>query len=227
MERSISKKVLTTAIHVLLLLSFSGCVLVTEPIALFTDTPMPDDFIIPNTATSEKTADTATTIPSETAVVETSTPIGTNTPQPTKTFTPLPTKTFTAVPTRTPYPYALQAGSPVYIENFAYPEAGCDWIGVAGQVFGKGGQPQANLVIVVKGWYGGVKNEIVAVTGTVAGDIYGPGGYEAVVGGAPKATQKTLSIQVFDLDGNALTKITQFDTYDACDKNLIIINFSQ
>ena len=102
-----------------------------------------------------------------------------------------------------------------------------DWIGVAGQVFGTDGEPKTNLVVVVRGWFGGVKNEVVAVTGTVAGDIYGPGGYEAVIGDAPQATQKQLSIQVFDLDGHPLTAITRFDTYDACDKNLIIINFSQ
>jgi len=221
MDRPLKIEIVLSLISIFILIFIPGCVLLSEPTPLPTTvTPTPNAIIVPNTATPEKPIVTATVFFSDT-------PETTETTLPTKTYTTEPIKTSTSTPSPTPYPYALQTGSPAYIENYAYPEAGCNWVGVAGQVFGSDGAPQTNLVVIVKGWYGGKKNEIAVLTGTVQGDVYGPGGYEALVGDTPQATQKQLSIQVFDLDGNPLTSETKFDTYNACDKNLIIINFSQ
>ena len=227
MDRPFKIEIVLSMIYIFLLIFIPGCVLITEPTTLpATVTPTPDAIIVPDTATPEKPIVTATVSFLDTPETEV-TPEITETTLPTNTYTTEPAKTSTSTPSPTPYPYALQTGSPAYIENYAYPEAGCNWVGVAGQVFGSDGAPQTNLVVIVKGWYGGKKNEIAVLTGTVQGDVYGPGGYEALVGDTPQATQKQLSIQVFDLDGNPLTSETKFDTYNACDKNLIIINFSQ
>ena len=217
----------------------SGCILAYEP------TPLPLTAtvrvtVVPNTATvlptiivPSKTAlatltpiasPTNTSIPTKTA---TSAPSPTNTSVPTKTATskPSPTATFTLTPTA--LPYSLQPGTPAYIKNFAYPAKGCNWIGAAGQVFGADGKPQLNLVVVVKGVYGGKPIEMIGVSGTIAGDIYGPGGFEVQIGSTPLPTKGQLSIQVFDLEGNPLTDAVVFDTYSDCGRNLIIVNFSR
>jgi hypothetical protein len=210
----------------------NGCILIEEPTAQpATATATPEDIIIPDTATPQTTAiiETATALPSDTPAADTPVPSATPLPSATATNTATATQTATLIrtPTPTPLPYSLQPGSPAYISNFAHPQAGCNWIGVAGQVFGPQGVPQTNLVVVVEGLYGGKVINAVGVTGTVAGDIYGPGGYEVAFSNTLLATQGMLSAQVFDLSGNPLTEAITFDTYSSCAKNLIIINFSQ
>ncbi len=219
----------------------SSCILVLEPTPV-PETVVPTETVVSMTATlaPSSTAVTNTVIPSATyTLTKTATPTQTYTATPSRTATATntATATWTATPTRTPtatrtpsatsMPYRLQQGSPAYISNYAHPQAGCSWIGVAGQVFGPQGLPQTNLVVVVEGVYGGKVIDAVGVTGTVAGDTYGPGGYEVPFSDKLLATQGMLSAQVFDLNGNPLAEAVTFDTYSSCAKNLIIINFSQ
>jgi hypothetical protein len=98
-------------------------------------------------------------------------------------------------------------------------------MGVAGQVFSKDGSPQSNLVLVVKGKINQTSIDLAGVTGIPEADVYGPGGYEIQLASAVSATSNSLTIQVFDLAGNALSKAIAFNTYAVCDKNLIVINF--
>ena len=136
-----------------------------------------------------------------------------------------PTPTFTPEPT--PVPYTLQTGVPAYLPNFGYPDAGCNWMGVAGQVFASDGTPLANQVILVRGEIDGVPIEVVSLTGTSEGDKYGTAGFEAVLADNPRTTTDVFTIQVFDLDGNILSDRYYFDTFYDCERNLIIINFSE
>jgi hypothetical protein len=80
-------------------------------------------------------------------------------------------------------------------------------------------------VLVVKGSLGQTSIDMTGVTGIPEADIYGPGGYEIVLADAPAQTAESLSIQVFDLQGTALSEPVVFNTYDDCDRNLIVINF--
>jgi len=223
----------------------SGCYLLPETLST------PTTVAISNTATLASAAtDTvvptvkATNTPAFTAT-KTLTPTHTQTPTiapthtqtltptrtltPTKTLTPTrtftPTKTLTPTQPCTPLPFTLQADAPSYIVNFAHADAGCDWMGVAGQVFGADGTPQLNLVLVVKGKIGTTSLDLAGVTGIPEADVYGPGGYEIQLDDAPSATSRKLTIQVFDLNGIALSKAFAFDTYADCSKNLIVINF--
>jgi hypothetical protein len=120
----------------------------------------------------------------------------------------------------------LQEETPAYIENFAHPDAGCEWMGVAGQIFGADGKPQLNLVVVVKGKLGKNNLDLAGVSGIPEADIYGPGGYEIQLADKPSASTQSLSIQVYDLNGNALSDAYAFDTYPDCTQNLIVINFA-
>ena len=175
--------------------------------------PLPSKTIIPSATLTATRAFTPTFTPSKT-------PTLTPTRTPTKTATP------TKTPTPTPYPYILQSGAPVYLANFGYPDAGCNWLGVAGQVFGASGKPLINTVVWVRGTIQNQAIEKVVLTGTSEGNKYGPGGYEAFLSGTAVDTSGIFSIQILDLDGNILSDRIYFDTSSACTENLIILNFS-
>lgn len=169
------------------------------------------------------------------------TPTATFTKAPTITRTPTrtpvtPTATFTRTPTRTPVtptatatastkPYLVQPNSPLNTQNFAHPDQGCSWLGVAGQVFDRAGKPVSNLVVVVEG---SLNNQVVDSVGmTGLNSAYGPGGYEAVIGNKTFPSEKTMTVTLYDLAGTALSDPVGITTYADCSKNLIIVNFKQ
>jgi hypothetical protein len=160
---------------------------------------------------------------------DTATPVATLTATalPTSTATPLPTATSTPLPTATPIPmaYVVQADTPVYMTNFAHTDAGCNWQGVAGQIFAANDTPIQNYIIKVFGTYNGSTVSSLVISGMVTNDPYGPGGYEIVLGTTAVNSSDTLSIQVFDNTGKAMTDSLKFSTYSDCAKNLVIINF--
>ena len=166
-------------------------------------------------------------------LVETMQPIKTPTPIVTasRAVSPTSVQTYTLSPvplpsgTPTSLPIVLQTGSPVHIQNFVHTDEGCDWIGMAGQVFDANNRPVNNLVVNVKGKLGQTEIDKIAVTGIPEANVYGPGGYEIKIADKSVVSENTLSIQVFDLNGNSLSKPISFNTYSDCSKNLIIINF--
>jgi hypothetical protein len=147
----------------------------------------------------------------------------------TSSATVIPSQTPTQAPSATPtaLPYTLQLGSPVYTANFGYPDAGCNWLGVGGQIFEKSGEPVINMVVWVRGSIGDTPFETIVLSGTAEGYKYGPGGYEVVIHNAVLETSGIFSIQILDLNGNILTDQVFFDTYAQCDQNLILINFTK
>lgn len=165
------------------------------------------------------------------------TPSPTVTPRPTitPTFTPTSTPTTpptaTEIPTPTPLPaemvlYELKAGSPKAMASTTfYPDLGCKWAGVAGQIFEANGEPvsPASVLVVVGGILNGKTVELLSLSGTAP--QYGLSGYEVVLGDVPIASQQSLYIQLFDPQGQPLTNRIYFDTYGACDQNLILIDF--
>lgn len=177
----------------------------------------------PATPTPVETADpTSTQLPLPTATLEPPEPSPTQVgEEPEETLTPTPEESTTPqVPTN---PYVFQDGSPAALPNFANPDAACDWMGTAGQVFDSEGNVIPGLTIHI-----GSSEEIefvqsYSVTGQAT--AYGAGGYEVQISSTPKTTQNTFWIQVLDPDGKPLSDRIFFDTYDDCEKNLILINF--
>jgi hypothetical protein len=153
-------------------------------------------------------------------VTEISTEVPTGTPTPTATLMP------TSTPTPPPVVYSPQEGTPAYIANFARPAKGCNWLGVAGQVFGPDGLPVLNLIVSVKGKLGATEVDVFSMTGLPQGDPYGPGGYEIKLADQTSSTNDSLTIQVFDLQAMPLSSPLSFNTFSECDKNLVIINFT-
>jgi hypothetical protein len=121
--------------------------------------------------------------------------------------------------------YALQAGSPTWLENIMHPEAGCDWMGVGGQVFDLQSAPIQNLVIAVSGLLNGEALDRVSLTGIAT--QYGDGGYEVFLSDRPIDSRQSLWVQVQDLNGSQLSEKVYFDTFADCQKNLILVNFVQ
>ena len=178
------------------------------------------------TPTPETTVGPTVTSTVEETPAATATEIATSTPTaipPTATATAIPSATPTA--TAVPMAYDVQSTTPVFMTNFAHTDAACNWQGIAGQVFDKSGNTVNNFVIKISGTYNNAALSSLAVTGLAS--VYGPGGYEVVLGTTAIDSTDLLSIQVFDATGKAVTNSLKFSTSSDCSKNLVIINFKE
>lgn len=121
--------------------------------------------------------------------------------------------------------YITQSGTPLGMENFLHSTLACDWMGVAGQVFDLEGKPQTGFVIQVGGELEGNNILLLAMTG--GNTSVGVGGYEIVLSDHVVASTQKLWVQLFNLEGKPLSDKIRFDTYDDCDRNLILINLTE
>ena len=113
------------------------------------------------------------------------TPFATDTPE--STLAPPPTDippTTTETPTIDPssYSYILQEGTLNYIPNVIHPELGCNWSGVAGQVFDLSGSPVVGITILLGGSLDSQEVDLLSLTGTA---VFMPGGYEFALAEKP------------------------------------------
>lgn len=137
---------------------------------------------------------------------------------PTPTITPSPT----TPPTPTPQ-FVPQLGAPIGTQNFFRQEEGCNWQGIAGQVFDENKNSVQGLIVEINGELGGQSFLGLAITGSAP--LYGAGGYEIKLSDYPLESNGTLWIVVKDLQGNILAAPKPFDTYQECEKNLVLFNF--
>ncbi|MBE9524967.1 MAG: hypothetical protein IMY76_07690 [Chloroflexi bacterium] len=121
------------------------------------------------------------------------------------------------------YIYAVQLGSPVAMPNWSHTELGCNLVAVAGQVFGQDGAPELGIIIETGGSIGEQTILGLSVTGVI--DLYGPGSYEIHLADHTVSTQGDIWIQIKGTSGEVLSPKIYFDTYEDCDKNLILMNF--
>lgn len=193
----------------LLLFLVTGCQIIPYPWPI--DTRTPDD-PSERTATPEASATIAPiTTPQMTPTIIPDTP---------NTITPTEPYILTAVP----FPIFLpQEGNPVYLANFNHPDAGCQWMGVAGQVFDESGFELLDLTVILGNILDGESNQLAAMTGLAT--AYGPGGYEINFLDSTRDSNQVYWIQVFKRGGFPVSDQVFFDTFDHCEKNLILINF--
>lgn len=128
----------------------------------------------------------------------------------------------------TPYielQYRLQPGSPMEMSNFIHQEAGCDWMGVGGQIFDLYGNPVTNLVVNLEGSLDGKKIDLISLTGGTLN--LGPGGYEFKLADRPKESDQTLQLTLYDAHGIPLSYPVYFSTSESCEKNFVLVNFMQ
>lgn len=161
-------------------------------------------------------------------------PTSTSTPRPSDTPAPSETPFSLFTPTQTATgsgargaPFEVSPGTPVSTSSLAFhPEVGCDWMGVAGQVFDLSGAPISGQQVRIGGFLGGKSVDLLTLTGLT--NAYGTAGfYEFNLGEKPVASKGSLWLQLVDQAGLTMSEKIFFDTYDSCDKNLIFINFKQ
>jgi hypothetical protein len=171
---------------------------------------------------------TITLVPTETPTL-TPTDLPADTPLPTETpfavFTPLPSPTGSQVIGG--MPFIVGAGTPVATSSIAFhPDAGCNWLGIAGQVFDLSGAPISGQQVRIQGTLGGTPIDMLSLTGLT--DAYGSVGfYEFNLGDKPIVSKGTLSVQLLDQAGIAMSDKVYFDTNDNCQQNLVFVNFKQ
>jgi len=121
----------------------------------------------------------------------------------------------------------VREGSPAAISNIYHPELGCNWMGVGGQVVDMSNGSVTGMIIRLDGKLPGVTipEHLMSLTGVALN--YGRSGYEFTLADHPIASRNSLWVQLLDQAGIPLSKKVYFDTFDSCDRNLIIIDFKQ
>jgi hypothetical protein len=173
-------------------------------------------------------------------VTVTETPVPTITPVPTETLvpseTPIPPNPMVENPisvqpvmasTSKDYTFVLQQGSPSAIAGAEFHQAGgCDWLGVAGQATSLNGEAVRGLFVQLGGSLPGLESvDKLVMTGLAP--QYGLGGFEITLADKLVASNSTLWVQLLDQQNLPLSERIYFNTYDDCQKNLVIIYFSQ
>jgi len=180
-------------------------------LVIATNTPFPEPTA--TVAAAATLAATATLEPTEappTQIVE---------PTPTRVGDgEAPTPIVTGTESTTGVPYRLQQGTPILISHATQ---GCNWMGIAGQVFDADGVAEIGVFLQIEG--PGISTS--AFTGSAP--QYGEGGYEVQLADAPAATSGEFSITVLDDAFNPASDTVSFDTSASCDSNLILINFER
>ncbi len=144
------------------------------------------------------------------------------TPSNTATATVKPTEGIATV-SSTPSPASAEIA--YWASTDFHPDKECLWLGVGGKVLGVDGTPLQYQIIQVGGTLDGKPVSLFTLTGTAA--IYGPSGYELVLAEHPIASTQTLWIQLLDNTSKPLTGRIYFDTFNACNKNLVMIEFTR
>lgn len=177
---------------------------------------------------------TATTTPIQLEATWTASPTleltPSNTPRP--TFTPFFTDTpFSLVPpTKTPKPTStpkapFSATTQQVESTVIHPDLACNWAGIGGTVVDSNGSHIVGTVVVLRGTLNGHTTEQQTVTGI--NKEYGQSGFEFVLGNTPIATNKTLYVQLVDLQNIPLSDPVYITTSSDCSKNLVLVRFKK
>lgn len=156
--------------------------------------------------------------PSITVTFPPATNTPTITPSPTATETPGPPPTGTV--TRAPYPFTKSETSPRYLQNFAN-NAGCSWMGIAGEVLDLQSNPVGAGQYRVHVWGSGIDERVFA------GDApaYGPSGYEQFLFNAPVI--RDYNVQLETANGSAVSQVYSVQSRASCNQNLLNFDFVQ
>ena len=136
----------------------------------------------------------------------------------------------TPFPSITPKPTGMPYTSTIlYIPSTAtHLEAGCNWLGIGGDVVDLNNNPILYLRVRIGGTLGGQTidpNLYITVTGMYP--QYGRAGFEFILGDKPVASNNTLWIELLDQEDLPVSGKVYFNTYDSCEKNLMVIHFKK
>jgi hypothetical protein len=143
---------------------------------------------------------------------------------PVQTSGPTDTPVLNPNPQDTPkpfFPFVVEGGNPTYSAS----PNGCTWLGVAGVVYDLSHNPLDNLLVQVQGKLAGQTIDLEQITGSVSDALDGE--FEFKLAEQPVLSLNTLWIQLLDGNRNPISDKIVFNTYSACDKNLITVVFIQ
>lgn len=132
-------------------------------------------------------------------------------------------------PTETPfvgyYAFVVQNEPNAINSTIFKVDMGCNWTGIAGQVFDLQGRPVKGIRVWLRGTF---DNKYIDYLGlTLESSPYGPSGFEFTLGEKPKNTTESLSLQLLDQAGIPISDRVYIDTFEDCERNLILVNFKQ
>jgi len=196
---------------------------------------LPAEIVIPTSTATVRAFPATWTATASLAPTQTNTP-GPSMPTATQFVITVPPNPATqtavalATPTFTPtvnsnFAFSLVSPPASVASTVIYPEKGCNWTGIGGQVKDLQGAPLVGSIVRLVGFFDNSSVDLTAMTGTVL--QYGPSGYEFPLGEKPAASKQQLWIQLYDQAGLPLSEKVYLDTFAECDKNLTLVNFKQ
>jgi hypothetical protein len=167
-----------------------------------------------NTRRATETPTIVPTFPSRT-------PTATSTPTPTNTATATPLgPTATPAPTKSAFPFTKSDISPFYLQNYAN-NAGCNWLGIAGEVLDLSRNPVPVGSYKVHVWGSGIDKRL----SVGSAPTYSPSGWEQFVFDAPAV--RDFNLQLESSSGTAVSQVYTVQTRASCNENLLRFDFVQ
>lgn len=149
----------------------------------------------------------------------TPTPTATNTPTSTPTETPIgPTPT--SSPTLSSFLFTKSDTSPFYLQNFAN-NAGCNWMGLAGEVLDLSRNPVSAGSYRVHVWGSGIDARLTVGTAPA----YSQSGWEQFLFDSPIV--RDYNVQLESSSGTAVSQVYSVQSRASCNQNLIRFDFVQ
>jgi hypothetical protein len=126
----------------------------------------------------------------------------------------------TSVPTpspATPSPFPFITRDVRYERNTN--DQGCQWLSIAGNVTGIGGEPLSDLAVEVIG------DEFQAIVFAGSASLFGLSGFEVPVGFTPRRADFT--VQLLGPTGVPISDYVYVTTGETCDRNIVVVEFVQ
>jgi len=144
---------------------------------------------------------------------------------PTSTPTPTLTPTITQTPTLELRPFILMGEPETMSSALIRPQLGCEWLVIAGQVWDLQDAPVTGLTLHLYGELDGYTIDRFILTGSATD--YGESGYEFALENMLVDSEDSLFIQLVDTNALPLSHPYALQTFDDCQRNLILVNFKQ
>ena len=106
-----------------------------------------------------------------------------------------------------------------------FPQYTCEqYLFIGGEVLDLRDAPIYNLTVKLGGTYGGNLVDLSSVSGEVA--VYGQSGFGFALDNL-RIRESSITVQLFDANGEALSALTYLTITGNCDSNLVIVNYKQ
>ena len=131
----------------------------------------------------------------------------------------------TKAPTHVLMPFILSGEPEAMSSALIRPSLGCDYLVIAGQVWDLQDAPVSKMKLHLTGELGGYEIDQFSLVGSATD--YGKSGYEFALRGLVIESKDSLFIQLVDTENNPYSDRYALETFEDCQRNLIMVNFKQ